>query len=85
MTSLSGKVTVHGGPAQGAVVELHNATGDVVDQVQVDDEGRYRYHLAEGRWRLKLWDSKGHRGSSEVSLGKDEDKTLDIELTEHDH
>jgi hypothetical protein len=82
MTTLSGKVTLDGSsPALSAVVELHNSTGDVVDQVQVDSEGRYRYHLAEGHWVLKLWDSEGHRGSAEVSLDKDEDKSLDITLS----
>ena len=83
MTTLSGLVTVHGdNPALGAVVELHNATGDVVDQVQVDGEGRYKYHLAAGRWRLKLWDSHGHRGSAEVTLEDGDDKTLDVTLEE---
>jgi hypothetical protein len=84
MTTLSGKVTLDGTtPALSAVVEVHNATGDVVDQVQVDGEGRYRYHLSEGRWVLKLWDAEGHRGSSEVNLGK-EDKTLDVTLSEQE-
>ena len=84
MTSLSGLVTAHGDPALGAVVELHNATGDVVDQVQVDADGRYKYHLAAGRWRLKLWDPHGHRGSAEVTLEEGDDKTLDVTLSEGD-
>lgn len=85
MTTLSGTVTLDGkSPALSAVVELHNSAGDVVDQVQVDGEGRYRYHLAEGRWVLKLWDAHGYRGSAEVTLEKDQDKNLDITLSKSD-
>ena len=84
MTTLSGKVTLDGTtPALSAVVEVHNATGDVVDQVQVDGEGRYNYHLSEGNWTLKLWDAEGHRGSSEVTVG-DEDQTVDVILSEQE-
>lgn len=84
MTKLSGVVTVHGGSkaASTAAVELHNASGDVVDQVQVDDEGRYTYHLAPRNWSLYVWDAHGHRGRADVALAEDEDETLDIDLEE---
>ncbi|MGH2755965.1 MAG: carboxypeptidase-like regulatory domain-containing protein [Actinomycetota bacterium] len=83
-TKLAGRITVHGGekPATTAVVELHNATGDIVDQVRVDDDGRYVYHLAPGTWSLTVWDSHGHRGSGDAILGDGEEKTLDIDLQE---
>lgn len=84
MTSLSGRVTVHKGEksALTATVELHNSAGDVVDQVQVDDDAAYRYHLAAGHWSLKVWDAHGHRGRAEIDLEEGEDKTLDIDLEE---
>lgn len=51
---LQGRITLDGtDPATGAVVEIHNGQGDILDQVQVDSEGRYRYHLSEGAWVLK--------------------------------
>ncbi|MGH2694889.1 MAG: carboxypeptidase-like regulatory domain-containing protein [Actinomycetota bacterium] len=85
MTSLSGRVTVPGeGAAKNAVVEIHNAKDDVVDQVQTDDDGRYTYHLAPGKWTAVVWDPYGHRGRAEVELAEGEDKQLDIELTEGD-
>ena len=82
MTTLSGRVTLPGNePARNAVVELHNATGDVVDQVQVDDDGVYRYHVSAADWRLRAWDAQGHAARAEASVAEGEDKRLDIELT----
>ncbi len=81
MTSLTGRITVHGGEAAtSAVVEIHNSQGDTVDQVQVDGEGRYTYHLAPGDWSLNVWDAHGHRGKATVTLSEGEDKTVDLDL-----
>jgi Cys-tRNA synthase (O-phospho-L-seryl-tRNA:Cys-tRNA synthase) len=83
MTTLTGRVTVHGShPATSATVELHNSSGDVVDQVMVDSDGRYTYHLAAGTWTLNIWDVHGHRGKAEVSLQDGEDRTVDVDLEE---
>jgi hypothetical protein len=84
MTKLMGRITVHGGEkvARTAVVELHNSGGDVVDQVQVDDDGRFTYHLAAGTWTLNVWDAHGHRGKAQVQLVDGEDRDLDIDLEE---
>ncbi|MFP5298862.1 MAG: carboxypeptidase-like regulatory domain-containing protein [Actinomycetota bacterium] len=83
MTKLTGTVTVHGDtPARTATVELHNASGDVVDQVMVDGDGRYAYHLAPGTWHLNVWDAHGHRGKAEVTLAEGENKELNIDLEE---
>lgn len=83
MSKLTGAVTVHGDkPALSAVVEVSNATGDIVDQVQVDDAGRYTYHLSAGTWKLRVWDAHGHRGTAEVSLAEGEDKVVDLDLHE---
>ena len=79
---LTGTVTVHGEAARAATVELHNSSGDVVDQVVVDDDGRYTYHLSPGNWSLRLWDAHGHTGQSEVTLSDGEEKVLDLELSE---
>lgn len=83
MTTLTGKVTVHGDhAATTAVVELHNATGDVVDQVQVDSSGTYTYHLSPGTWTLNIWDAHGHRGRAEIEVAEGEDKNVDVDLGE---
>lgn len=84
MPKLTGRVTAHGEAAAAAVVEVLNSQGDVVDQVQVDADGRYTYHLSEGDWVLNAWDAHGHRGRSEVSVGS-EDATVDVDLSEHEH
>lgn len=82
-TKLSGTITVHGSkPATSAVVELHNAAGDVVDQVQVDDQGRYAYHLSPGTWGLRVWDAHGHRGGRQVEITDEGERDLDIDLQE---
>ena len=83
MTTLSGRVTLpNNEPARTAVVELHNATGDVVDQVQVDDDGVYRYHVSAASWKIRVWDAHGHSARTEAQVADGEDKELDIELTE---
>ena len=82
MPKLTGRITVHGDkPATSAVVEVHNSQGDVVDQVQVDADGRYTYHLSEGNWSLNVWDAHGHRGTRELTL-TDDDQTADLDLHE---
>lgn len=82
MTTLSGRILVHGKPGKTATVELHNSRGDVVDQVQVDDEGKYKYHVSPGEWTLNVWDAHGHRGSAQATLGEGDDTLLDIDLEE---
>jgi hypothetical protein len=81
MPTLSGRVLVGGEQAAfDAVVELHNSSDDVVDQVQVDSTGRYKFHLSEGSWSLRSWDPHGHRAEGLASLGPDEDVSLDLRL-----
>ena len=81
MTTLSGRVTLSGDePARSAVVELHNASDDVVDQVQVDDDGLYRYHVSPATWKLRAWDARGYAARAETTVGQGENKRLDIEL-----
>ena len=83
MSRLVGRITVHGDkPALSATVELHNATGDVVDQVQVDDDGRYTYHWAPGSWTIIVWDAPGHRGNATAQIEDGADTTLDLDLQE---
>ncbi len=84
MPKLSGRVTVHKGAklARSAVVELHNVEDDILDQVQVDDEGHYIYHLVPGTWRLKAWDAHGHRGAADVRLTEEGDVVQDLDLDE---
>lgn len=84
MTKLSGRVTLHGAakPATTATVELLNESGDIIDQVRVDDQGAFAYHLVPGRWRLNAWDAHGHRGRAEVTLREGEDGVVDLDLEE---
>ncbi len=83
MTKLLGAITVHASkPATTATVELHNKSGDVVDQVQVDDHGRFVYHLSPGSWSLRVWDRHGHRGAAEVSVVEGEEKMVKLDLEE---
>ena len=81
-TRISGKVTGDGGtPVHDAVVELYNATDDVVTQVTVDEQGRYRFHVAEGLWCLRVWDPHGHRGQGQANVSSGEDRHLDVRLS----
>jgi hypothetical protein len=80
-TTLSGTVTrPTGEPAQTATVELHNSSGDIIDQIVCDGQGRFRYHLSPGAWRLFVWDPSGGRAEVSVELQKDEDRVVDIGL-----
>ena len=82
MSKLSGRVTLEGKRPEGdVVVELSNSAGDVVDQVRVDDDGVYRYHLSPAKWRLRAWDAHGHGARAEVTISADEDELVDLELT----
>ncbi|MGH2752223.1 MAG: carboxypeptidase-like regulatory domain-containing protein [Actinomycetota bacterium] len=80
-TTLSGTVTrPTGEPAQTATVELHNSSGDILDQIVCDNEGRFRYHLSPGVWRLFVWDPQGGRAEVKLQLQKDEDAAVSIDL-----
>jgi hypothetical protein len=80
-TTISGKVKgEEGTPAPYAVVELHNVTDDVITQVTVDEQGRYRFHVTEGLWQLKAWDPHGHRGERQVNVASGEETHLDVGL-----
>lgn len=81
MANVSGRITVHGEPANRATVELHSGTGDHISQVVVGEDGSYKFHLAPGRWRLNVYDAHGHRGKTEFELA-DEDRTVDLDLSE---
>ena len=83
MPTLRGQITANGEPAVSAVVELHNSQGDVLDQVQVDDQGAYIYHLVPGSWALNVWDAHGHRGTAKVEIDEGDDDTIvDVQITE---
>ena len=78
---LSGVVTVNEGqPARHATIELHNSTGDIVDQVVADDSGRFNYYLSAGTWTLVVWDPFGHRTSTQVYIEQGETKNIELEL-----
>jgi len=81
-TRLSGVITVDGGKAtSNAVVEVSNSDGDILDQTQVDAEGRYAYHLPAGRWCLRIWDARGRRGEASVTLLEDTAKNLNVDIS----
>lgn len=81
--TLSGRITVHGDkPAETATVELKNATGDTVDQVQVDQHGRYVFYLAAGEWSLNAWDAYGHRGGGSATVEDGGQVELNLDLAE---
>lgn len=80
MAKVSGRVMLPGNePAQSATVEVLNSAADVVDQVVVDDQGAFRYHLAPGNWQLNAYDPHGRRGGAQINLGDDDQEvTLDL-------
>lgn len=80
MTAIEGTVKVEGIPARVATVELLNRSGDIVDQVRVDDHGRYGYHLAPGEWSLNAYDARGNSAKTNFKVTEGENRTLDLEL-----
>jgi hypothetical protein len=81
-TTISGRITAHGDAATSATVELHNETGDVVTQSQVDQEGRYMFHVKEGKWSINAWDAYGHTGKADTTLSEGDNGNLDLDLHE---
>jgi hypothetical protein len=80
MTSVEGTVRVEGIPARIATVEVLNRTGDVIDQVRVDDHGHFQYHLAPGEWAINAYDERGNGVKASFTLSEGEARTLDLEL-----
>ena len=73
MPAIKGRVTSKRGASIGApTVELINPTGDIVDQVQVDADGRFALNVSPGTWNLKTYDPQGQRGEASVSVGDDD-------------
>jgi hypothetical protein len=66
-----------GNVAPDATVEIHNAAGDVVDQVQVDAQGRFEFHVTPGSWGLRAWDPHGRRARSPAEVAERE---VEVEL-----
>ncbi|MGH2699811.1 MAG: carboxypeptidase-like regulatory domain-containing protein [Actinomycetota bacterium] len=82
-TTLFGTVTrPTGEPAHTATVELHNSSGDILDQIVCDSAGRFRYHLSPGAWQLFVWDPAGNRAQVSVELQKDEETAIRIDLAQ---
>jgi hypothetical protein len=79
-TTISGRVILGQESAANAVVELHNATDDVLTQIAVDDEGGYRFYVTEGIWHLRAWDPHGHRGATQARVKTGENRRLDVRL-----
>jgi Carboxypeptidase regulatory-like domain len=78
---LSGTVHSEGSiPAPDAVVEILNGAGDIVDQVMVDERGRFSYHLSAGKWSLRAWDPHGRRASADVALAAGESRVTKLDL-----
>ena len=77
---VDGVVKVDGNVTSDAVVELHNPTGDVLTQVQVDGNGRFIFYLRPGKWSLNAWDSRGHTGAAEVTLDDEAGMSAQIDL-----
>ena len=81
VAAVSGSVRIgSSSPAVDAVVEVHNSSGDIVDQTAVDAEGRFDYHLSAGTWSLRAWDPHGRRATAEVSLSGGEEKVVRLDL-----
>lgn len=64
----------------GITVELVNATGDIVDQVQVNEEGGFVLNVSPGSWKLRGYDPQGQRGETTVSITQD-DVAVQLSLT----
>jgi hypothetical protein len=83
MTKVLGSVRVRSfGAARSATIEVHNSTGDVVDQVRTNDDGGFIYYLSPGTWAFRVWDAWGHRGRGEITLTEEDEATkLDLEIS----
>jgi hypothetical protein len=59
---------------------LVNATGDIVDQVQVNEEGGFVLNVSPGSWKVRGYDPQGQRGETTVSITQD-DVAVQLSLT----
>ena len=80
MTSITGRVTVQRRASVGApTVELINSSADIVDQVQVSDDGGFVFHVSPGIWHLRAYDAQAQRGEATAEVGEEETK-IPLEL-----
>jgi hypothetical protein len=78
VTKVTGTVKLTNGSAVvGATVEVHNSTGDTVDQIRTTGDGTFTYYLSPGEWTFKTYDTMGHRGTEGVILN-DGDATVSV-------
>lgn len=82
MTRVEGIVKCEDGRlATEGTVEVHNSTGDVVDQLRIADGGAFTYYLSPGLWTFFTYDGEGHRGNARVTLAEgDASVHVDVEI-----
>jgi hypothetical protein len=82
MTKVEGIVKYEDGRlATEATVEVHNSTGDIVDQLRTADGGAFTYYLCPGPWNFFTYDGEGHRGNARVTLAEgDAAVRVDVEI-----
>jgi uncharacterized protein YfaS (alpha-2-macroglobulin family) len=81
MPDISGHVSgERATPVGGITVELINSAGDIVDQVQVDDDGRFKLHVSPGTWKLSAYDPGGRRVEATTEVA-DEEAKVELVLT----
>lgn len=75
MTRLTGSVD----DGAGTFVQLRDAQGDFVGEVQTDDQGSFTFYAVPGHWRVVCLVPGGRRHEKEIVLGgEDQDIRIPI-------
>jgi len=81
LTKVEGLVTRRDGRAGTGTVEVHNVSGDIVDQIRIADGGSFIYYLSPGVWTFFTYDAEGHRGNAQVALDEGDTAVhVDLEI-----
>jgi len=78
-------VDAGGRPVRGALVSVAWGTGATPEvAIETDDEGRFRIHLPEGRYRLSAHAAGGAAGEADTRGEADEEIRIQLAISEED-
>lgn len=80
-TEIAGQVTRDGSPVAGAYVRLKGADDEFTGEVRADDDGRFQFFLAAGKWSVVCLAPGAAREEASVELNAGEKVEVKFEVS----